>query len=89
MVAFRDIQLNLLINLIDLLSIDRHRLIKLLINRQYLNLTLQPTNRSHYSNIPIDSFIYYVLYDKAYLLGYVVVRAYELVYLVELTVSLG
>lgn len=54
-----------------------------------MDLALQTTDGSHHRHITVDPFIHNVLNDEAYLFRDVVVRTDELVYLVQLSVSLS
>lgn len=73
-----------------MLSIDSCNLFeKLVIGRNYLRSTFQPSNRPDDRNVANNSLIYDVFDDQSNFFSDVVIRTDEFVYLVEFTLSLG
>ena len=88
MLPFRDVQLDLLLQLQQLLSFHFCLLVKLLVDGQDLHLALQAADGAHHSHIAVDSFVDDILDDQADLFCDVVVGTDELIYLIQLSVSL-
>lgn len=73
-----------------MLSFDCGNLfVKLIIDWQNFRSALEPSDRSDHRNIACDSFIDNILNDEPHFFSNVVIRADELVDLIQLTASLG